>query len=161
MDFIPQHHQVSGFFALSANDAWPNVARITLSGKRWRSRYGRSKNIWTCTILLLRSAHSLDPFRRDHCFTIAHRFGFPVAIHEPSCNESTCAASVYLEPWIALFSLGNSRDGALPSVPMVCGTETAQKGYRVPQLFVRSRCRNTYFGLRAIFGATRVTPPVS
>ena len=120
----------------------------------------RTEDIWPRPILLLRSAHSLDPFRRDHCFTVAHRFGLPVAVHEPSRNESTCAASVCLEPWIALFSLGDGRDGALPSMPVVCGTETAQKGHRVPQLFVRSRCRNTYFDLRQ-FAARTSNPPVS
>ena len=144
MDFIPQHHEVPGFFALSADDAWPNVIGIALAGKRWRSRYRRTEDIWPRPIFLLRSAHSIDPFRRNDCFTAAHGFGCAVAVHEPSCNESTFAARVCLESWIALFGLADSCGGALYSMPVVCGTETAEKGHWIPQLFVKSRCRYAF-----------------
>ena len=43
MDFIPQYYEVPGFFALSADDARPNVVGIALAGKRWRSRYRRAE----------------------------------------------------------------------------------------------------------------------
>src|SRR4051794_15204716 len=135
MDFIPQHHQVPGFFALPADDARPNVIGITLSGKRRQSRYKRIEDIWPSPILLLRSAHSLDPFRGDDCFIVAHRFGCAVAVHEPPRNESTCAARICLEYWVALLGLADGRDGALPSMPVVRRTEATEKGHWIPQLF--------------------------
>ena len=130
-------HEVSGFFALSVDDARADVIGIAPSGKCWRSLYKRPEDIWPCPFLLLHDAHSADSLCCDYCFAPANRVGCAVAVHESSRDESAFAARICLESGIALLGLVHRGGSALRSMPLVRRTEAATKGHRVPQLFVR------------------------
>src|SRR6185369_3619984 len=97
MDFIPQHHEVSGFFALPADDAGADAIGIAPPGKCWRTGCSGTEDIWPRPILLLRATHSADTSGCGDCFAAAHGFGYTVAVHEPPRDESAFAARIRLE----------------------------------------------------------------